>query len=171
MLIRPVSPENLGNFIEAAGPPEHYEEVDHCLRHMFSAGSMRPEWCFMAEEGDYAAVGRRLLSHALDAARALGAEDIEHVIDAPPMRPQFQHHARKWIDLLKSTGFYLRRETGRYEWSGTEPPTETGRLSFHPLEEVGKEEFIAAMERISGGTLDREIRAERERPGTKHSML
>jgi hypothetical protein len=125
MLIRPVSPENLGNFIEAAGPPEHYEEVDHCLRHMFSAGSMRPEWCFMAEEGDYAAVGRRLLSHAHDAARALGAEDIEHIIDAPPMRPQFQHHARKWIDLLKSTGFYLRRETGRYKWSGTEPPTET----------------------------------------------
>ena len=199
MLISPVSPENLGNFIEAAGSPDHYEEVDHYLRHMFSASSMRPERCFIAEEGDrpvgrvafwtlpgmkepfalvlldvgwegdYAAVGRRLLGHALDAARALGAGDMEHVIDAPPMRPQFQHHARKRIELSKSTGFYLRRETGRYEWGGTEPPTETGRLSFHPLEEVGEEEFIAAMERISEGTLDQEIRAEREKLGTKRA--
>jgi RimJ/RimL family protein N-acetyltransferase len=199
MRIRPVPPEDLGHFIQAAGSPDHHKEIDHYLRRMVAAGSMRPEWCFIAEEGyrhvgrvafwtlpgveepfalvlldvdwegDYAAVGTRLLEYTLDAARALGAEDIEHVIDVPPIRPQFQHHAQKRIELLNSVGFYLRRETGRYERRKTEPPTEPGRLSFRTLEEIGKERFIEAMERVSEGTLDREIRAEREKLGTKRA--
>jgi ribosomal protein S18 acetylase RimI-like enzyme/GNAT superfamily N-acetyltransferase len=197
--IRPVGNHELGLFIEAAGFPDHRKEIEQYLDRMFAAGSMRPEWCFIAEEGDrpvgrvafwtlpgmeapfalvlldvdwegdYEPVGTRLLSHALDTARALGAEDLEHVIDAPPVRPQFQHHAQKRIELLKSAGFYLRRETGRYERGGTEPPTEPGRLSYLGLEEVGKEKFIEAMERVSEGTLDREIREEREKLGTKRA--
>jgi ribosomal protein S18 acetylase RimI-like enzyme/predicted N-acetyltransferase YhbS len=199
MRIRPVGDEELELFVEAAGLPDHQREIKQYLKNMFDAGSMRPEWCFLAEEGDhpvgriafwtlpgmeepfalvlldvdwegdYAAVGTRLLRYTLDAARALGAEDIEHVIDAPPIRPQFQHHAQERIELLKSAGFYLRRETGRYEWGGTEPPTEPERLSFHSLEEVGEESFIEAMENVSEGTLDREIRAEREKLGTKRA--
>jgi GNAT superfamily N-acetyltransferase len=200
MFISPVSPGDVDRFIEAAGPPDQREEVDHYLQRMFAAGSMRPEWCFIAEkedrpvgrvafwtlpgmevpfalvlldvdwEGDTMAVGTRLLSHALETARALGAEDIEHVIDAPPIRPQFQYHPQKRIELLKSAGFYFRRETGRYERSGSKPPTEEpGRLSYLALEEVGKDEFIGAMERVSEGTLDQEIRAERENLGTKQA--
>jgi RimJ/RimL family protein N-acetyltransferase/predicted N-acetyltransferase YhbS len=199
MHIRPVGDEELELFVEAAGLPDHQREIKQYLKNMFDAGSMRPEWCFLAEEGDhpigriafwtlpgmeepfalvlldvdwegdYAAVGTRLLRYTLDAARALGAEDIEHVIDAPPIRPQFQHHAQERIELLKSAGFYLRRETGRYEWGGTEPPTEPERLSFHSLEEVGEESFIEAMENVSEGTLDREIRAEREKLGTNRA--
>jgi hypothetical protein len=52
MLISSVSPEHLGSFIEAAGSPDNYEEVAQYLQRMFAAGSMRPEWCFIAEEGD-----------------------------------------------------------------------------------------------------------------------
>jgi hypothetical protein len=86
---------------------------------MFTAGSMRPEWCFVAEEDegrplgrvafwtlpgmeepfalvlldlpwedDYAGVGKRLLGDVLEEARSLGAGEIEHVLDAPPMPPQ-----------------------------------------------------------------------------------
>lgn len=199
MRIRPVPREDLGRFIEAVGSPDHRTEVDHYLQRMFAAGSMRPEWCFVAEEedrpvgrvafwtlpgmeeplalvlldvdweSDYAAVGTRLLRYALDKARSLGAKDIEHVIDAPPIRPQFQHHARKRVDLLESAGFYLRRETGRYEWRGTEPPSVPERLSFRLLDEVGPEKFVEAMERVSLGTLDQEILAEREKLGTKRA--
>jgi GNAT superfamily N-acetyltransferase/RimJ/RimL family protein N-acetyltransferase len=199
MRIRSVGTNELDLFIDAAGFPDHRSEIEQYLDRMFAAGSMRPEWCFIAEEEDrpvgrvafwtlpgmeqsfalvlldvdwegvYTAVGTRLLQYTLDEARALGAEDIEHVIDAPPIRPQFQHHAQKRIGLLKSAGFYLRRETGRYEWRGTEPPTEPGWLSFLALEEVGEEAFIEAMERISEGTLDQEIRAEREKLGTKRA--
>jgi RimJ/RimL family protein N-acetyltransferase len=199
MHISTVSLEDLDLFVEAAGLPDHRKEVERYLDRMFAAGSMRPEWCFVAEEGDrplgrvafwtlpgmeepfalvlfdvdwegdHAAVGARLLRYILDAARALGAEDIEHVIDDPPIRPQFQHHAQKRIELLKNSGFYLRRETGRYEWRGTTPPTDPGRLSFLALEEVGEERFIEAMERVSEGTLDQEIRAEREKLGTRRA--
>ena len=195
MQIRPVTLEDLDLFIEASGSPDHRQEVEQYLDRMFAAESMRTGWCFVAEEegrpvgrvafwtlpgmeapfalvlldvdweGDYAAVGPRLLKDILDKARGLGAGEIEHVIDDPPVRPQFQHHAQKRIELLKSVGFSLRRETSRFEWRGTEPPAGPGRLSFRTLEEVGKEAFIEAMERVSDRTLDREIREERERLG------
>jgi GNAT superfamily N-acetyltransferase len=199
MHIRPVPPEGLGRFIEAAGSPEHQEEVAHYLQRMFSAGSMRPEWCFIAEqeglpvgrfafwtlpgmeapfalvlldvdwEGDYAEVGTRLLEYALDKARALGAEDLEHVIDSPPIRPQFQHHTQRRVELLESAGFNLRREAGRYELVDAELPASPGRLSYRGLEEVGEDRFIAAMQQVSEGTLDQEILAERERLGRKQA--
>jgi hypothetical protein len=53
MRIRPVLSEDLvGRFIEAAGPPDHRKEVGRYLQRMFAAGSMRPEWCFVAEHED-----------------------------------------------------------------------------------------------------------------------
>ena len=199
MHIRPLPLEDLDLFIDAAGSPDSRREVEQYLDRMFAAGSMRPEWCFVAEErdravgrvafwtlpgmeepfalvlldvdweGDHTAAGTGLLRYSLDAASALGAEEIEHVIDEPPIRPQFQHHADRRIELLQSVGFSLRRETSRFERRGNEPPTEPGRLTFRTLKEVGKEAFIDAMERVSEGTLDREIRAEREKLGTKRA--
>jgi RimJ/RimL family protein N-acetyltransferase len=199
MHIHPVPLKDLNIFIDAAGSPDHREEVEQYLDRMFAAGSMRPEWCFVAEEGDrplgrvafwtlpgmeepfalvlldvdwegdHTAAGTRLLRYTLDAARALGAEEIEHVVDDPPIRPQFQHHADRRIELLESVGFSLRRETSRFERRGTEPPTEPGRLEFRTLEEVGKQAFIEAMERVSEGTLDREILTEREKLGTRRA--
>ena len=162
---------------------------------MFAAGSMHPEWCFVAEEGDrplgrvafwtlpgmeepfalvlldvpwngdHMGVGQRLLEDVLNEARRLGAKEIEHVLDAPPMRPQFQYHPEKRVELLKGVGFAFRRETGRFEWRGGEPNAEPGRLSFRALEEVGDKAFIDAMREVSEGTLDRELREERERLG------
>jgi RimJ/RimL family protein N-acetyltransferase len=120
-------------------------------------------------EGDHMSVGPRLLRYTLDAARALGAEDMEHVLDDPPIRPQFQHQADSRIELLQSTGFSLCRETSRFERHRTKPPTESGLLMFRTLEDVGRDAFIEAMERVSEGTLDREIRAEREKLGTKRA--
>lgn len=116
-------------------------------------------------EGDHVGVGTRLLGDVLDEARRLGAEEIEHVLDAPPMRPQFQHCPEKRIEVLEGAGFAFRRETDRFDWRGESPPAVPGRLSFLTLEEVGEDAFIDAMSRVSEGTLDREIRGERERLG------
>jgi RimJ/RimL family protein N-acetyltransferase len=201
MRIRPVRADELDLFVGAAGTPDHRREVEHYLESMFAAGSMRPEWCYVAEEGqgellfgrvafwtlpgmevpfalvllnvpwdgDYMGVGTRLLGDVLDKARGLGAEKIEHVIDDPPMRPQFQHHPEQRIKLLESVGFAFRRETGRFEWRGGEPPAVPGRLSFRPLEEVGEDAFVEAMSIVSEGTLDREIQSERERLGAERA--
>ncbi|MBD0356818.1 MAG: GNAT family N-acetyltransferase [Rubrobacter sp.] len=196
MRTRPVRADELDVFVEAAGSPDHRKEVRRYLQSMFAAGSMRPEWCFVAlEEEDrslgrvalwtlpgmeepfalvlldvpwedhYMGVGTRLLGDVLSEARRLGAKEIEHVLDAPPMRPQFQHHPEKRVELLESVGFDFRRETGRFEWRGGEPNEQPERLSFRTLEEVGDEAFVEAMRRVSEGTLDREIREERERLG------
>ena len=194
MRTRPVRVDEMDLFVEA-GPPDHREEVEKYLESMFAAGSMRPEWCFVAQgeecvlgraafwtlpgtekplalvlfdvpwEGNHLGVGTRLLGDVLGEARALGAGEIEHVIDTPSMQPQFQHRPERRIRLLGNAGFVLRRETNRFQWPGGEPPAVPGRLSFRTLEEVGEEAFVDAMRRASEGTLDREIREERESLG------
>ncbi|MBA2781803.1 MAG: GNAT family N-acetyltransferase [Rubrobacteraceae bacterium] len=198
MHTRPLRTDELDLFVGAT--PDHRREVEQYLENMFAAGSMRPEWCFVAEEEgegpvgrvafwtlpgmeepfalvlldvpwdtDYVSGGTRLLEDVLEKARALGAEEIEHVVDDPPMRPQFQHHPQKRVALLEGVGFAFRRETGRFEWRGGEPPAVPGRLSFRTLEEVGEDAFVEAMTEVSEGTLDREIRGERERLGAQRA--
>jgi hypothetical protein len=198
MRIRTVRADELDLFV-GAGSPKHREEAVRYLQSMFAADSMRPEWCFVAQEedrtlgrvafwtlpgmekpfalvllevpwdGDYMGVGTPLLEDVLNEARGLGAKEIEHVLDAPPMQPQFQHRPEERVELLRSVGFAFRRETDRFEWRGVEPNVEAGRLSFRTLEEVGDEAFIDAMRRVSEGTLDREIRQARERLGPQEA--
>ena len=200
MYVRSVGTEELELFVETGGTPDNRREVEEYLERMFAAGSMRPEWCFVAEEegegplgrvafwtlpgmeepfalvlldvpwdGDYMGPGTRLLGEVLENARALGAREIEHVLDDPPMRPQFQHGREKRIELLEGAGFAFRRETGRFEWRGEETPVVAPRLTFRTLEEVGEDAFVDAMREVSEGTLDREIRGERERLGAQRA--
>jgi uncharacterized cupin superfamily protein/RimJ/RimL family protein N-acetyltransferase len=199
MRTRPVRADELDLFVEAGGHPDHREEVRQYLRSMLAAGSMRPEWCFVAEvekqcvgraalwalpgmdeplalvlldvpwEDDHLTVGNQLLDDVLAHARVLGAEEIEHVLDAPPMSPQFQDYPQRRAELLEATGFVLRRETDRFEWRGEEPPAVPTRLIFRTLEEEGEEEFVGAIERISEDTLDGQIRGDRERLGAEQA--
>ena len=199
MRIRTVRAEELDLFVEA-GSPEHREEVVRYLQSMFAADSMRPEWCFVAQEeeertlgrvafwtlpgmekpfalvllevpwdGDYMGVGTRLLEDVLNEARGLRAKEIEHGLDAPPMRPQFQHRPEERVELLRSVGFAFRRETDRFEWRGGERPFVHDRLIYRTLGEVGEEAFVDAMVMVSEGTLDREIRGEIERLGPRRA--
>ncbi|CAA9468734.1 MAG: hypothetical protein AVDCRST_MAG05-340 [uncultured Rubrobacteraceae bacterium] len=198
MRTRSVRADEIDLFVDAAVRPDHREETRQYLQSMFAAGSMRPEWCFVLQEGedppmgrvafwtlpgmerpfalvlleapwegDHVGAGARLLGDVLDEARRLGAEEIEHVLDAPPMRPQFQHQPEKRVEVLEGAGFARRRETDRFHWRGEVPPPVPGRLSFRTLEEVGEDAFVDAMMRVSEGTLDREIREERGRLGPR----
>jgi ribosomal protein S18 acetylase RimI-like enzyme len=194
MRIRQVHADELDLFVEA-GDTGHNEEVKQYVESMFVAGAMRPEWCFVIEEegrplgrvalwglpGAHRPLalvlidvpweeenlnsGVSLLRDVLDRARALGADEIEHVIDSPPMEPQFQSHLERRAELLEVLGFGLGRETLRFEWRGERSPVVSGRLAFRTLEEVGEEAFISAMAVVSEGTLDRQIQAERDRLG------
>ena len=86
----------------------------------------------VAWEEDHLDVGSRLLEDVLRGPARLGTGEIEHVIDDPPMRPQFQYHPERRIELLENAGFSVRRETRRFEWRGSSLP-QTGRLSFRTL--------------------------------------
>ena len=50
MHIRPVRADEIDLFVEITGIPEHRREVEQYLKSMFAAGSMRHQWCFVAEE-------------------------------------------------------------------------------------------------------------------------
>ena len=52
MHTRPVRADELDLFVGAAGTTDHRREVEYYLESMFAAGSMRPEWCFVVEEGE-----------------------------------------------------------------------------------------------------------------------
>ena len=117
MRTRTVRADELGLFVEAGGALEHRREVKGYVEDMFAAGSMRPEWCFVFEDGDravgrvalwtlpkseepldavlldvpwkgeYLRVGELLLVDVLGQARTLGAREIGHVLDSPPCGP------------------------------------------------------------------------------------
>ena len=188
-----VGAADLDRFV-AAGGALHREEVEQYVRSMFDAGSMRPEWCFVIEEGggdlgrvafwtlpgmdepldmvlldvpwEDLCVGKRLLAHVLERARSLGAREIGHVLDEPPMRPQWQDSPERRAELLERAGFVLRRETRRFEWRREQGlPEEARRLDLRTLDDVGEEAFVWAIERVSEGTLDREVQAERDEHG------
>ncbi len=64
----------------------------------------------------------------------------------------------------------MSRETSRFEWRrGVAVPAETRRLEFRTLDEVGEAAFVDAIARVSEGTLDREISAEREELGVREA--
>jgi RimJ/RimL family protein N-acetyltransferase len=199
MQTRTVRADELDLFVEAGGAPEHRREVKSYIEDMFAAGSMRPEWCFVLEDGDravgrvalwtlpkaeepldavlldvpwngeYLSLGELLLVDVLGEARALGAEEIGHVLDSPPMWPQFQQHTEERAELLRLAGFALKRETVRFEWRGASVPEASGRLEFRALEDVGEETFVDAVARVTEGTLDRDMSEEREKQGPREA--
>jgi RimJ/RimL family protein N-acetyltransferase len=119
------------------------------------------------ERADALTLGTLFVQHALLHMQALGASDtIGHVIDLPPVRPQWQYYPEQRAALLQQLGFVLRRETLRWECQvGTSVRAASARLTFRPLEEVGEAAFMEAIQRGSAGTLDRQIRQEREQAG------
>ena len=199
MRTRTVRADELDLFVEAGGAPEHRREVKSYVEDMFAAGSMRPEWCFVLEDGDravgrvalwtlpkseepldavlldvpwngeYRSLGELLLVDVLGEAHALGAEEIGHVLDSPPMWPQFQQHPKERAELLGLTGFALKRETVRFEWRGGAASAASGRLEFRALEDVGEETFVDAVARVTEGTLDRDMSEEREKQGPREA--
>jgi ribosomal protein S18 acetylase RimI-like enzyme len=118
------------------------------------------------EEADLAH-GTRLLEAALARARALGTRQVGHVLDSPPQAPQWQLAPERRAALLERAGFALARETLRFAWHAAAgaPPHESGRLVYRTLEEVGADAFVAAIARVTDGTLDRRLRSDQERLG------
>lgn len=111
-------------------------------------------------------IGKQLIQHMLSATDMAGVDQIGYVVDSPCMAPQWQDCLPERIDVLKSIGFRLQRETSRFEWkAGESAAADTGDLTFCSLSEVGEAAFVEAIWRGSCGTLDRQIAREREESG------
>src|SRR5262245_21416230 len=116
-------------------------------------------------------IGVHLLEDALARMRALGARIAGHVLDTPAQAPQWQFALARRIALLERSGFALARETRRFEWrnvhevAGLTLGRTFERLTFRTFEEVGADAFVAAIARVTTGTLDRRLREQQERLG------
>jgi ribosomal protein S18 acetylase RimI-like enzyme len=149
MQIRPIVAGELAAFA-AAGHPQHTDNTRQYLDQMLEAGSMRLDWCFVAEEDgrilgrvaywtlpkigipldiilldapwddDDLAIGTELLQQTSQRMRAAGATDIEYVLDQPPQWPQWQYAPEQRQRLLTQLGFDVVRNTLRFEWQSTE---------------------------------------------------
>lgn len=151
----------------------------------------RPEW--MVAEGDASAVlwslpgedvpsnvvlietdwsdpelttGRALMQRVHELAARLGAEELGHTIDSPPVAPQHQEHPEARIRLLEATGYELVRDGLR--WLLPSPPGQgDGALAFRTIAEVGDDAFIDAIAATFEGTPDAELSLDVERHGAR----
>jgi ribosomal protein S18 acetylase RimI-like enzyme len=150
------------------------------VHRLWERGESRPAWCFIAEEAgtpvarlaylsfpsapdevqlfalhlprddEYMRVGRPLLMESLCMMRGEGARTLEcqFAIGAP--------HAAERSALCEMIGLPLAQRKERFLMEHGDPaPLPDAGLLWRSLVEVGEETFLAAMERVSIGGLDR----------------
>ncbi len=182
MVIRPIRREELAAFAAFSEQTERNTALAKSLQDWLSGEQTRLDWLIVAED-DGAFVARiayttdRGLSHPLyvvffDAPwereawalqdelfrrslELVGADRIpqlEYYLDTPSERVPEPDALMAALDRF---GFTLTLERLRFEWTPASPlPAPTHFLTFRTLADVGEEAFIAAMERVSQGTLD-----------------
>lgn len=195
MRVRSVPAVGLDRFVESGGDPAHHGGVRRYLDAMFAAGSMRREWCFVAEEHG-GPVGRIAFwtlpgmeeplalvlfdapwggppgdGRAAPRARAGGGPRAGRRGDrTPPRRPAdaapIPAPSRRTDRVARGRRVLHEVRDGTLRVAGRKASRRDGSaVSFRTLEEVGEAAFVDALVRVSEGTLDREIRAERRSLG------
>jgi Acetyltransferase (GNAT) family len=186
MVIRPIRRDELAAFAAFSAQAERNAEFAASLDTWLTGDQTRLDWLIVAED-EGAFVGRvayttdRGLSHPLYVVffdtpwerEAVGLQDqlfyrslalsganrvpqIEYYLDTPSARVPA---AEPLIAALYRFGFTLTLERTRIERTPVSPlPAPSHHLAFITLEEVGDEAFIAAMARVSEGTLDSHTR-------------
>jgi ribosomal protein S18 acetylase RimI-like enzyme len=113
--------------------------------------------------GDYLSAARELVQSSLALVPRSPGEDIECLLDVPSPRVPYPEQMR---EALAHVGFRLTLERERFEWTSDCPvPAAPRRLMFRNLLDVGDDAFVAALARISEGTLDHYTRARRDEIG------
>jgi RimJ/RimL family protein N-acetyltransferase len=192
--IRPIAADELPAFLALQPDPERAADQAAYVDRMFAAGAMRPEWCYVATDGDRvvgrfafwslpkldvpisivlvdvdgtldrAVIADALLQRAVEDALAGSPEEFGYVLDEPEQSPQWQHDPEERAGWLERAGFEVVRSTSRWSYEGR-PPKARSRLTFRTYEEVGEAAFLNALEEVSSSTLDARVEADRDRLG------
>ncbi|MCB5183346.1 GNAT family N-acetyltransferase [Streptomyces antimicrobicus] len=187
--VRTARPDELPALVQHPGDTERNAATRAYLTQILERRCTRPEWCLVAEGEDGRPVGSvvlwalpdepvplavvlfeapagdpatglALLDAAATLARAHGATELEHVVDAPAQAPQFQRDPERRGALLRRSGFDVIRDGRRYALDvPAELPPEDPRLTFRPLAELGREPFVAALAELLGDTADARLAA------------
>ncbi|GID28190.1 GNAT family N-acetyltransferase [Paractinoplanes brasiliensis] len=191
LLFRTMAESDLDLILTCLSEPSVNTTTEARFREHLAARSYRPEWTWLAFDGDALAglavwwgfpAGDRPL--ALDALWAAPA-----VADPVPLwaglirqvPPPVEYHIFTTPDSRDDPGIDLRlraaaeaglknlNERFRYEWTSASPlPERSTRLAFAPATD---EEFADAFERISAGSLDVAMRAGVARQGARAQAL
>jgi RimJ/RimL family protein N-acetyltransferase len=185
MAARAISADELAAFADFSADADRCDRVAAYLDRLWTSGASRPDWCLVCERdggivgrlawwgmpgsekpsvvdfldvaprGDEDAVVRELLDASV-ASLQLAGQSLAAIVDEPsPLYPE----PRRVITLLNRYGFQLERVTARWKWTaGSVVPRTFLRLTFHALDDVGRERFVAALGRVLVGTLDRALR-------------
>lgn len=109
--------------------------------------------------------GRALMARVHELAARLGADELGHTIDSPPVAPQYQERAEERVALLEATGYELARDGLRWLLSSPSPIASDGPLAFRTLREVGEGAFVDAIAATFEGTADSELTLDVELHG------
>ncbi|MEU6758498.1 GNAT family N-acetyltransferase [Streptomyces sp. NPDC046685] len=182
-LIRTARPDELPALFEHPDDTERNDAARAYLGELLEARCTRPEWCLVAEDGGrlvgsvvlwtlpgqevpYAFVlfeaaagaeraGADLLEAAAAAARGLGAQELEHVVDSPAQEPQFQREPKRREELLSGSGFQVIRDGRRFRLRVPgELPADDPRLTFRSLTDLGRGPFVDLLEELLVDTAD-----------------
>lgn len=194
LTIRPIAADELSAFLALQPDPERTADQAAYVDRMFAAGAMRPEWCYLATDGDRvvgrfafwslpkvdvpisivlvdvdgtldrAMIADALLQRAVEEALAGSPEEFGYVLDEPEQSPQWQHDPEARAGWLERAGFEVVRSASRWSYDGP-PPKARSRLTFRTYEEVGEAAFLGALEEVSSSTLDARVEADRDRLG------
>ncbi|MFD8638020.1 GNAT family N-acetyltransferase [Streptomyces sp. NPDC059533] len=188
-LIRSARPHELPALFEHPDDHERNAATRAYLDELLKAECTRPDWCLVAEDdagrlvgsvvlwtlpghavpyafvlfeapAEDARVGSALLDAAARAARELGADELEHVVDSPAQAPQFQREPERRGELLRASGFRVVRDGRRFGLRvPAELPADDPRLTFRSLPELGPEPFVDLLEALLTLTSDARLAA------------
>jgi RimJ/RimL family protein N-acetyltransferase len=113
--------------------------------------------------------GRALMTRVHELAARLGAEELGHTIDSPPVAPQHQEHPEARIALLEATGYALVRDGLRWLLTAPETVAADGPLTFRTLPDVGEDAFVDAIAATFTGTPDAELTLDIESHGAREA--
>jgi RimJ/RimL family protein N-acetyltransferase len=175
--IRSISQNELQRFAEVSFPPNDTETGKQVVLNLWESGESRPDWCFIAEDGDkwlggvfyrsrwsgvsfydlqvaedsdYFIIGAQLLNDSLRQLYQQGVRRFHRHFHLG------ENHVDKWRSLLDYMKIPLEQEKSQFTWSSEQSlPTANQRLNFRNLDEVGESTVVDVVRRVSEGTLDR----------------
>lgn len=181
MIIRSIVPGEIDRFVSIGLADADQRELKELLLNWWDEGRNKPEWCFIAEENGklkarvfYAVfpdepkdlmvlglniqdekniieIGEKLITESLNKMKNYEFNTASQHLYFNP-----NSHFNEYRDILLNCGFKIIQEKKSYRWHGELIPSESGRLEYKSLKDVGKDIFIDAIKKVTRKTLDRD---------------
>lgn len=179
MIVRNIMPGELTEFCYLGFEEERARNFNERILKAWEEKRSYPEWCFVAEENgrlaakvafdifpsepgnlmvwglyvpegeNYIKTGAQLFKAAAEQFKYKGFKLIEHHLYGKGDR-----NFNNLRDLFLESGFKIMQEKKNFLFTGGELPLLSGKLTFKSLKEVGEEEYISAIRRVTEKTLD-----------------